>query len=389
MNEFKKDLKNAHELKTVGKNRQALKIYEKCYREHPEEFSFNQKNDYAWTIYRTRIAFFSDEDELFKNVEFVTGLVEQRNFNKCGSCVYTSSIFKVLDHFKSQNDFASMIPWLEKLDADLLDEKLYRKNGRFNKSHRELYYDWASKAYYQNMEYERCIEVSKTALNSLKRFIDEGDTWFRWRIAKSLIELGRLKESLEYYEKVIEVKHDWYMYRDIAEVYLRLEKPWISLDYLCPAVLSNEPNKVKANVYLTCYRALKSNPEMALKHAQLYSLLRRESGYPLAHEIEQLEIDESQLNKRQLEKEIRNLWVQYKYKNRKIQHGTVASFLKEKNYGFIKTEDGDEIFFHKDEFEGADIFIGQMVSFYTEKSFDRSKNRKSAKAVYIRGDSDV
>ena len=384
MNEFKRDLISAHELKTVGKNRKALKLYEKCYKKHPEEFSFNQINDYAWTIYKTRIAFFKDEDELFENVEFITQLVEQRNFNKCGSCVYTSSIFKVLNHFKSQNDFASMIPWLRKLDPDLLDEKLYRKHGRFNKSHRELYYDWASRAYYQNMEYEKCIEVSRTALNSLKRFVDEGDTWFRWRIAKSLTELGRLKEALEYYEKVIEVRHDWYMYRDIAEIYLRLKKPWIALDYLCPAVLCDEPNKSKAGIYYTCYKALKSNPEMALKHAQLYYLLRRQSDYPVAHEIEMLDIDESRLNKRELEKEIRDLWIQYKYKNRKIRHGTIVSFKKDENCGFIKTENGDEIFFNEKEFEGTDIFIGQRVSFYTEE-----KNMKSIKAVNVRGDNNA
>ena len=366
MNEFKRDLISAHELKTVGKNRKALKLYEKCYKKHPEEFSFNQINDYAWTIYKTRIAFFKDEDELFENVEFITQLVEQRNFNKCGSCVYTSSIF------------------IRKLDPDLLDEKLYRKHGRFNKSHRELYYDWASRAYYQNMEYEKCIEVSRTALNSLKRFVDEGDTWLRWRIAKSLTELGRLKEALEYYEKVIEVKHNWYIYRDIAEIYLRLKKPWIALDYLCPAVLCDEPNSVKAGIYYTCYKALKSNPEMALKHAQLYYLLRRQSDYPVAREIEMLDIDESRLNKRELEKEIRDLWIQYKYKNRKIRHGTIISFKKDESCGFIKTENGDEIFFHEKEFEGTDIFIGQVVSFYTEE-----KNMKSIKAVNVRGDNNA
>ena len=198
--------------------------------------------------------------------------------------------------------------------------------------------------------------------------------------------MGHLKESLEYYEKVIEVRHDWYMYRDIAEVYLKLKKPWISLDYLCPAVLSSEPNKVKANIYYTCYKALKSNPEISLKHAQLYYLLRRERGYPVAQEIESLEIDEIQLNKRNLEKEIKNLWIQYKYKDQKIQHGTVISFIKGKNYGFIKTENDDEIFFHKTEFEGNDVFIGQMVSFYTQENFDKLKNRKSIKAINVRGE---
>ncbi|WP_405264456.1 cold shock domain-containing protein [Methanobrevibacter sp.] len=387
MNEFKKDLITAYEFKTVGKNKQALEIYEKCYKEHPEEFSFNQKNDYAWTIYKTRIAFFSDEDELFENVEFITELVEQRNFNKSGSCVYTSSIFKVLNHLKSQNDFASMIPWLGKLDPDLLDEKPFRKYGRINKSHRQQYYDWASMAYYQNMEYEKCIEVSKTALNSLKRFIDEGDTWLRWRIAKSLTELGRLKEALTYYEKVIEVRHDWYMYRDIAEIYLRLKKHWISLDYLCPAILSDEPNKVKAGIYYTCYKVFKSsNMPMAIKHAQLYYLLRSESSYPVAYEIDELNFDETQLNRRELEREIRDLWIRYKFKNQKMQHGTVKSFNEERKFGFIKAENDDEIFFHKSEFEGENVYIGQLVSFYTEESFDKSKNRRSIKAVNVRGE---
>ena len=96
-----------------------------------------------------------------------------------------------------------------------------------------------------------------------------------------------------------------------------------------------------------------------------------------------LDIDESQLNKRELEKEIRDLWIQYKYKNRKIRHGTIVSFKNDESCGFIKTEDGDEIFFHEKEFEGTDIFIGQVVSFYTEE------NMKSIKAVNVRGDNNA
>ena len=251
MNEFKKELNKANELRVVGKNKDALKIFEKCYKSCPEEFSFNQKNDYAWTIYKTKIQHFDDEDELFENAEFITHLLQQQDFNHKNSCAYTSTVFKVLNHLNKEEDFSSMIYWLEKLDPELLDEKPFRRYGRVNKSHKQQYYDWASKAYYKNMDYEKCIEVSESAFNTLKRFIDDGDTWHRWRIAKSLIELDRLNEALKYYEKVIEVKHDWYMYRDIAEVYLRLKKPWVSLDYLCPAVLSSEPNKVKANIYYT------------------------------------------------------------------------------------------------------------------------------------------
>ena len=148
MKKLKKDLITARELKTAGKNRQAFEIYEKCYKSHPEEFSFNQKNDYAWTIYKAKIQYYTDEDDLLENARYITELVEQLDFNKKDSCAYTAAVFKILNHFKNKQDFPSMIPWLEKLNPDLLDEKLYRKNARFNKSHKELYFDWSSKAYY-------------------------------------------------------------------------------------------------------------------------------------------------------------------------------------------------------------------------------------------------
>ena len=203
-----------------------------------------------------------------------------------------------------------MIPWLEKLNPDLLDEKLYRKNARFNKSHKELYFDWSSKAYYQTFEFEKCIEVSECALDSLKRFLDNGDSGHRFRIAKSLIELGHLKEGLEYFEKVIEVLNHWYIYRDIAEAYYKMGKPLTALDYLCSAVLSDESNQSKANIYYSCYRIFKTfNPQMAIKHAQLYYLLKKENDHPMPYEIEKLGFDESQRNRSDLESEIRNLWI--------------------------------------------------------------------------------
>ena len=54
MKKLKKDLITARELKTAGKNRPAFEIYEKCYKSHPEEFSFNQKNDHAWKYIRQK-----------------------------------------------------------------------------------------------------------------------------------------------------------------------------------------------------------------------------------------------------------------------------------------------------------------------------------------------
>jgi cold shock CspA family protein len=189
-------------------------------------------------------------------------------------------------------------------------------------------------------------------------------------------------------KEVIKVKDEWYIYRSIAEIYYRLGRSVQALDYLCLAVLAKGSVDKKVNLFYLCYQVLNSlrQPEFAMMHAQLYHLLKLESGAHMKYEIERLNIDETKINKRDLIGKINELWMKYKFKDQKLQHGTVIKFFSDKNYGFIKREDGESIFFHRREFEGDNVYIGQLVSFYTEKNFDKSKNRESIKAVCIRGE---
>ena len=385
--EFKKDLTNAFELKNFGNNKEALELYEKLYQQNPEGFNYRQKVDYAWTIIKVRMKDLTNQDELIEAANYITQLLPQADLKTTKSCPYTTAVFKVLISLRNDEKYYEMIPWLEKLNPELLDENEYRSHDRIQKPRKEKYYDWASKAYLEVMEFEKCIEVSKTALETLDKFHDEGDTWFKWRIAKSLKQLNQLRKSLSYYLEVIEVKDDWYMYRDIAEIYYELNKPYEALDYLCPAILSRGSINIKANLYYLCYKVFKLfNEEMAIKHAQLYYLLRLEKGYYVPYEIEKLNFDETQLNKRELQREITGLWIQYKYKDQKRHYGTVIKFFQDKNFGFIKTHNDENIFFHKNEFKDDTVYVGQLVSFFTEESFDKSKNRKSQKAVIVRGE---
>lgn len=385
MKELRNELVNASKLKQSGKHDQALEIYEKLYREHPDEFKRQHKVDYAWTIIKVKML--DSEDEFFDAARQITELLPQADLNVKRSCPYTSAVFKVLIKLKDDNDYISMIPWLEKLNPELLDEEPYRSHGRLQKPRREKWYDWAGRAYLDDMQFEKCIEVSKEALKTLKSFKDDGDTWHKRRIAKSYKELQKPKEALAYYREVINVKHDWYIYRDIAEIYHSCGMNNEALDYLCPAILSNEPDSRKANIYLLAYRVLNAiKYGNAQLHAQFYYLLQKQNGYAVPYDIEKLGFDEMELDKRQIQTDIRKLWTQYKFKNQKLQHGTVIKFNAEKNYGFIKTGSDESIFFHKSDFSGENVYIGQLVSFYTEENFDKSKNRKSTKAVNVRGD---
>ena len=384
---FKEELVKARDFKNYGNYKQALELFEKLYNENPEGFNDAQKQDYAWTIIKVRMQNKNDLEELFKAAEFITDIIPQEDLNVKRNCPYTTSVFKVLIALKNDNDYVSMMPWLERLNPELLDERPHSSYGRVQKTRKESYYHYYSKAYFDSMDFERCIDISETALDVLIRFNDESDVWFKRRIAKSLMELNKFKEALPYFMEVIKHKNNWHIYRDIAKCLYIIGMKYDALEYLCPAVLSREPFEDKIELFNLCYDIFKSfNPEMALKHAQLYFILRKGKGYSIPYEIEMLGIDETQLDKRQLEKEIRNLWVQYKYRHQKRCNGLVIKFLEDKNFGFIKTDDGGEIFFHRNDFNGSTIFVGQGVSFNTEESFDRSKMRKSIKAVVVRGE---
>ena len=94
---IKNDLVNASELKKIGKNREALKLYQKAYEKDPEEFTINQKIDYAWTIYNVKIQKSDNVDEILSCSEFITQLLSQKDLNTTRNCVYTSCVFKVLN----------------------------------------------------------------------------------------------------------------------------------------------------------------------------------------------------------------------------------------------------------------------------------------------------
>lgn len=386
-NNIKKDLNNARRLKNSKKYDEALEIFENHYSNHPDAFEIKDKNDFAWTLYYARIQNSKDSEEIFESANSITELIPQRDLNTNPSCVYTSAVFKVLKYLKDNGEFYSMIPWLDKIDAELLDTVPFRKYGRINKSKKELYYDYASAAYLKSGQYDDCIKISKEALTVLDRFTDDADTWYKWRIAKSLKELGQAKEAISYFKEVILVKHDWYIYRDIAEIYYDCRMPNDALDYVCPAVLSPAPAKNKVNLYHLIYKILDSiKSNLSMIHAQFTVLLKHESGAQIPYELKKLNINPDELNHRELEKQIRDLWIQYKFKNRKRMHGTVVKYVEDRHFGFIKTADDEEIFFHKREFNNDNIYIGQLVSFYTEKSFDKAKNSESLKAVNIKGE---
>ena len=387
MKETRKELFNACRLYKNGNYKEALEIFDKHYKTCPELFHIRFRSTYAWTIYRLYIDNFKSEEILFKAAEKITDITTQQDLNTEDICIYTVAVMKVIRYLKKQEGYYSLSYWLEKLDPMLLADRHEEYNGRTKQSDREFYFETASIAYYKSGDYENCIEVTKKALSSLSSFVATSEVWHKWRLAKSLNMTGHPTEALDYLLEIIEIKGEWFMYNEIAEIYYNFKKPDRALDYLAPAVLSSEPLQNKAKIYYLIYRILSQRKsELALMHGELYYLLKKEKGHELPADIKVLGLNEAELDKREILKKIRDVWTQYRFKDQKLRHGTVIKFINEKNYGFIRDENDESIFFHKDEFVGCNVYVGQMVSFYTEESFDKAKMKKSVKAVNVRGE---
>lgn len=385
--EIRKDLIEAKSLYKAKKYDEALSVYEKYYSENPEVFNNWDKIFYSWSLYQLDVKDAEDEDKLFSSAELVTELVKQDDLNKKPVCAYTLTVFKVLDHLYADHDYYNLMNWLEKINPELLDQKRFETEDRVYRSKKEKYYDYATKAYFECEEYEKCIETATEALQTLNKFTNNSDVWYRWRIAKSYKELLENQKALTYLEEVVKVKKDWFVYREIAENYYIMGEDEKAQEYLCDAVLTNDPLTIKVNLFHLAYKILKeSNPDLALKHAELFYAIKLDNDSQIPDDIEELLIDEDTLDKDALEREIKEYWSEYKFKDQELQYGTITKIFDHGKAGFITSDNDESLFFNVSDYTGDNLKVGEYVSFFTVKSFDKSKNRESTRAVNIRGE---
>ena len=377
-------LREARKMYDSKKYSESLELYEQLFNQNPESFNKGNLISYCWAIYQVHIKNFTNEDELFDATDRITELIPQEDLNHCNTCPYAFSVMEVLKYLNDEKQYYNMSYWIDITNPSLLDENKTNPNSR---SRKERFYEYASKSYLACAEWDLCIEVSKEALESVKSFTNYGDVWHKWRIAKALKELNRNEEALDYLMEVVSFKDDWFIFREFAENYYVLGDFENAVKYVCEAILAKGPVKMKVNLYCLAYKLLEeSEPDMAYRHAELCYLLKMQSNAQIPDELEDLMIDTDELDKKQLIKQISTYWSEFRFADKALEYGTVTGYFEDKNYGFITDDDDESVFFHKSEVKGDNVYVGQLVSFYRQESFDKSKNKKSVKAVNVRGE---
>lgn len=374
----------------------AKDLYETLYNQKPESFTIWDKRFYSWALYQLYVKNPDDETSLLEAVDMITELVAQEDHSqKDGVCAYTMSVMKLLDYLYKKHDYANLLIWADNLNPDFLSTKTSKfttNDGRevTTASNKEKYYNWTSKSYQEVEDYDMCLEVSKKALEELTSFTNNSDVWFKWRIARSLREIGEYGEAIEYLKDIYKTKKDWFIRWELAENYFFEGDHEKSLEYAVSAALSHGDSDKKIKLYSLLEDLLEDDdPEIALKHSYLiYSIrLHNEWGIDeeLEEKIESAGLDTQNTEYWKIEKELKGYWKDLKFKHQQPNYGIISRIFPHGKTGFVKRDDGESFFFNGFEFKGDPNKYRENVKvrFYLEEGYDRKKDEVKMNAVNI------
>lgn len=304
-------------------------------------------------------------------------------------------MMKLMDYLYKKNDYANLLVWADRLNPNFLSTKTSKfttSDGRevTMASNREKYYNWVSKSYYEVEDFDECLEVSKRALEELTKFTNNGDIWFKWRIARSLREIGEYDDSIEYLKDIFKTKKDWYIQWELAENYFFNGDNEKSLEYAISAALSRGDSDKKIKLYSLLEDLLEDDyPEIALKHSYLIYSIRLHNEWGIEDDLEDkissAGFDMENTEYWKIEKELKSFWKEMKFKTQQPNYGTIKRIMPHGKTGFIKRDDGEDFFFNGFEFKGDPNKYreGIKVSFYLEEGYDKKKDEVKMNAVNI------
>ena len=394
--DVKKDLAQAKKNYQDKNYEDAKNLYETIYTEKPEAFTLWDKRFYSWALYQLYVKNPEDETELFEAVDLITELLGQENHSKKdGVCAYTLSMMKLLDYLYKQNDYENLLVWADRLNPDFLSAKTSRfttQDGRevTTASNKEKYYNWLSKSYQEVEDYDECLKISKKALEELSKFTNNSDIWFKWRIARSLREIGEYDEAIDYLKDIYKSKKDWFILWELAENYFFNGDNDKSLEYAVSAALSRGDSDKKIKLYSLLEDLLEDEyPEIALKHSYLIYSIRLHNEWGIDDDLEEkiaeagLDVENTEYWK--IEKELKGFWKDLKFKTQQPNYGKINRIFPHGKSGFILRDDGDSFFFNSYEFKGDPNKYREnvKVSFYLEEGYDKKKDEVKMNAVNI------
>ncbi len=372
------------------------------FRQNKDEFTPEQIRFNKFIVYYviTALIEVNNWDDIFRFIEDYQVTLEPETFSFL--------LRKVKDKVKRKElsiNWTAVSRFCDLINPEQLDTACEIRNleirGRGKQmemaSPREEWYALNTKALFETRNYQQCFELSKKALESFEKFHYSNEVWFARRIALSKRYLGNLDEALNELLQVSKKKKEWFIQREIAEIYKEKGEIEEAFKYAIVAVNNSGNIEYKVDLLILIGDLLnaRGEQELAFKHYSLSRLLRLEQGWrvPESLTLALSQFSFTQINLTDLPKlksELKSYWLSLgnaQLENRpprrpraeKIR-GRIHRILNNNERGadgFLRYGDSESVYFSVKQIEIASrLRVGLEVEF--ELSLQRNDGRQRA-----------
>jgi len=233
-----------------------------------------------------------------------------------------------------------------------LEANIYEWEGKRNElaSDREKWYSEKSKALFELNRFGECYEVSDKALHEIDKFHNNNDLWFVRRMALSQKELGNLDEAIAKLEDVYNRKKEWFIQKEIAELYFEKGDIDVALKNCLEALNAKAPIEFKIGLIFLMGKILKSKNDIRLaqQHFMLVKKIREEKEWKVPEEIlNEIGAVEDATTRKELQNELVRYW-RDQIPKKAMNQGVVKKILNNNERGkngFIASENGQDFYF--------------------------------------------
>ncbi len=254
----------------------------------------------------------------------------------------------------------------------------------------ESWYQNKSKALFELGDFKECYGISKQALEKINKFHYNNDLWFARRIALSKKEFGNIPEAIEDLEEIFKKKKEWFIQKELADLYFEDNNIEKSFKYAIEAICTNGFGKLEFKIGLMfllgkILKEQKKN-DLANKHFIAIKIIREQHEWKIPEELQnEINSIESENTSDNPIKELIKYWKsQNGTKDERTLIGTIKRILhdneKGKN-GFLTSNNVDYYFtlpFHLN--FTKDVELGSIISFI---SIEQESGKKKAKIIKV------
>lgn len=384
-------------LKALGKSKQALDFLIKNLKTATKS-DINSKLavNIAWLFLHTYKEKIPEKNRFQYYFPLINKLITNLK-DKPGEYVFSKLLFESIEYWHEEkiDKAEKLLELLNTIPAeDMNDEITVIKTSAKGidkeielASDKEKYYSWKSKLEYAAMQYNNCIETSEKALDEIKNFHFGNNIWFARRIALSMKQQGNLQQAINKLQQILKKKNDWFLHREIAEIYAEQgdnDKAW---EYAVKAFLQGGNSAYKVKLIDLMYKLTEQkNKILSEKLNHLQYIIRTENNWNISYKP--TKPDNSRKTSLIFYKQImQELDIAQNTKETKTEYteGKITRILHEgaNGDGFISDRQGRSIYFRfaVAQIKAEEIKTGLAVNCIVKEAFRNDKKVWSASKV--------